>query len=102
MNGVYDFAEKKCAVCGKAICFLDTDRWAYKVTVGSKNNPDKTYYCCSWSCLRKMPEKPKKGRKGNDDIVIPLIREGKTNDEIRKATGLSSTTIRYWRQRYTG
>lgn len=100
MNGmkITDLRETKCEVCGKTICLLCAENWAYKRQHG-KNS--KVYYCCSWSCLQQLPAKQENGkwaRKGKE--ILSMLNAGKTTDEIVKETGVTSTTVRYWQKKY--
>lgn len=100
MNNNGDFIERNCEICGKPICVIDPERWAYKVRIG-ESRAQKVYYCCSWKCLRQMPEKPIKGKRtGNKEVIFELIRQGKTNKEIMRELAVTNGTIKYWRQRF--
>lgn len=53
----FDMFEFRCRVCGKVVCTPNPDMWVYKVRCGK----NRKHYCCSWSCLQKMPAQGKGG-----------------------------------------
>ena len=107
MNGVYIGAylgkEKHCGICGKEF-FTATEDWAYKRQIKKNGNP---IYMCSWKCARKWDaeNEPRKGGKPRCDQVneiYDLLRRGWRPTAIANATGVSISTVHYYRDRMNG
>lgn len=104
MNGVYIGAylgkEKHCGICGKEF-FTATEEWAYKRQLKKNGNP---IYMCSYRCARKWDaeneiKKPGKPRCDQADEICRLLRLGEYPLAISRMTGVSISTVYYYRDR---
>ena len=81
---------RKCPVCGKQ--FWSSAQWVYKI--GYK---DAQQIFCSWKCMRIEEKK----RMTITDKISQAIRDGLTDNEIKKLLGVTQRQIDFKRRRGT-
>lgn len=105
MHGVYIGAylgkEKICPICEKEF-YTCTEEWAFKRKLKENGNP---IYMCSWKCVRKWDaeherKKPGRQRCQQVDEIYRLLELGEFPAAIAKATGVSVSTVHYYRDRW--
>lgn len=108
MHGIYIGAylgkEKHCPICGKEF-FICTEEWAFKRQKKKNGHP---FYMCSYTCVRKWDaeneEKIKPGKPRCEQVneIFDLLRRGWKPRSIANATGVSVSTVNYYRDRMDG
>lgn len=105
MHGIYIGAylgkEKHCPMCGKEF-YICTEEWAFKRKLKENGNP---IYMCSWKCARAWDaqherKKPGKQRCAQVDEIFRLLELGEYPSEIARATGVSVSTVHYYKDRW--
>lgn len=81
---------RKCPICGKL--FWSSAEWVYKI--GHKNAQQ---IFCSWKCMRAEEKK----NMTITDKISQAIRDGLTDNEIKKMLGVTQRQIDFKRRKGT-